>query len=305
MTQKPVVLKAVTLPADTEAALRAAFDVLDYPKDIEARRLFLQEQGARIQGIALHNEIIDAPALAQMPNLQIIASYSAGLDNVDVATAKARGIDIRNSSHVLAGDVADVTLGLAIALTRQLLKADAFVRSGAWEREGAFALQPSLGAMRVGVVGLGTIGKAVAERFALLGAKIAYFGRSAKAVPYAFYDDLERMATDCDMLVVTCALSDETHHLISARVLAALGRDGFLINVARGAVVDEAALCEVISADGLAGAALDVLEFEPKVPKALRISERVLFSPHLGSGTLQTRKAMAEHVVDALKAHFR
>ncbi len=305
MTQKPVVLKAVTLPADTEAALRAGFDVLDYPKDIEARSLFLQENGARIQGIALHNEIIDAPVLAQMPNLQIIASYSAGLDNVDVATAKARGIAIRNSSHVLAGDVADVTLGLAIALTRQLLNADAFVRSGAWEREGAFPLQPSLGSMRVGIVGLGTIGKAVAERFALLGAKIAYFGRSAKAVPYTFYDDLEQMAAECDMLVVTCALSDETHHLISARVLAALGRDGFLINVARGAVVDEAALCEVIAADGLAGAALDVLELEPKVPEALRISERVLFSPHLGSGTLQTRKAMAEHVVDALKAHFQ
>lgn len=299
---KPVILKAADLPAETEAELARLFTVLDLPE--QGRDAFLDRHGAGVRGIALRKTLIDRAFLDRVPAVEIISSYSAGLDNVDVDDARRRGIRIANTSHVLAADVANAALGLAIAVTRDLVQADAFVRAGKWPQQPQYRLGRSISRMRVGVVGLGTIGQEVVRRVQATGAQVAYFGPNQKPVDIPYYDDLVALAAASDLLILTCPLTESTRHCVNAPVLDALGPDGFLVNVARGPVVDEAALIDVLARGGIAGAALDVFEHEPVVPQALIDDPRVVLAPHLGSGTVETRQAMADHVVDALAAHF-
>jgi lactate dehydrogenase-like 2-hydroxyacid dehydrogenase len=304
-TEKPVVLKAADLPDWTTQELRSLFTVLDYPDDASAAAALLREHGASVRGMALRKTKIDAALLDALPALEIISSYSAGLDNVDVPAVKARGIVIENTSHVLAEDVANMALALALAVTRDVVNADAFVRSGAWARQGQYSLGRSITRMRVGIVGLGTIGTAIARRLAAFGSHVAYVGPSRKPVDLPYHDDIVGLAADCDMLILTCPLSPATHHLVNAKVIEALGPHGFLVNIARGPVVDEEALIAALLANRLAGAALDVFEHEPEVPAALAGDARLILTPHIGSATQETRRGMAENVVDALARHFR
>jgi lactate dehydrogenase-like 2-hydroxyacid dehydrogenase len=301
---KPIILNAADLPEWTLEELRALFTVLDLPDDPAAASAFLQEHGSGIRGIALRKTTIDAAFLDALPALEIISSYSAGLDNVDLGATRARGVVIENTSHILAEDVANAAIGLALAVTRDFVNADAYVRSGQWPVQGHYRLGRSISRMKVGIVGLGTIGSAIAKRLQAFGSRIAYFGPNRKAVDIPYYDDVTRLARDSDMLVLTCPLSPATHHLVGAKVIDALGPDGFLVNIARGPVVDERALIAALAADKLAGAALDVFEHEPAVPEALMRDRRLVLTPHIGSGTHETRRAMAEHVVDALARHF-
>jgi lactate dehydrogenase-like 2-hydroxyacid dehydrogenase len=301
---RPIILNAADLPEWTHEELRALFTVLDLPDDPAAARAFLNEHGSTIRGIALRKTKIDAEFLDALPALEIISSYSAGLDNVDIGATRARGVSIENTSHILAEDVANAAVGLALALTRDFVNADAFVRSGQWPGQPQYRLGRSISRMKIGIVGLGTIGSAIAKRLQAFGSHVAYFGPSRKAVELPWYDDVTRLAHDSDMLILTCPLSPATHHLVNADVLRALGPEGFLVNIARGPVVDERALIAALAADGLAGAALDVFEHEPEVPDALLRDRRLVLTPHIGSGTQETRQAMAEHVVDALARHF-
>lgn len=301
---KPIILNAAELPAWTHAELEALFSVLDLPEEPAAASTFLKEHGSKVRGIALRKTKIDAAFLDLLPALEIISSYSAGLDNVDVEATRSRGIRIENTSHILAEDVANAAVGLALAVTRDFVNADAYVRSGQWPVQGHYRLGRSISRMKVGIVGLGTIGSAIAKRLDAFGSKLAYFGPSRKAVDIPYYDDVSRLARDSDMLILTCPLSPATHHLIDAAVIEALGPDGFLVNIARGPVVDESALIAALAADRLAGAALDVFEHEPAVPEALIRDRRLVLTPHIGSGTEETRRAMAENVVDALVKHF-
>ncbi len=302
--QKPIILQAADLPEWTNAELRALFTVLDLPDDPAAVAAFLKEHGPAVRGIALRKTKIDAAFLDALPALEIISSYSAGLDNVDVPAVKARGIVIENSSQVLAEDVANTAIGLALAVTRDLVNADAYVRAGKWPEHGQYSLGRSISRMKVGIVGLGAIGSAIARRLQAFGSRIAYFGPTRKPVEFPYYDDVVRLAADCDMLILTCPLSAATHHLVNAKVIEALGPRGFLVNIARGPVVDETALIAALAANGLAGAALDVFEYEPEVPAALIEDERVVLTPHIGSATEETRRGMAENVVDTLARHF-
>ncbi|RZF29140.1 2-hydroxyacid dehydrogenase [Paraburkholderia sp. UYCP14C] len=301
---KPIILNAAELPEWTHAELRALFTVLDLPRDPAAAHAFLNAHGSKVRGIALRKTIIDAAVLDALPALEIISSYSAGLDNVDIGAVRARGVVIENTSHILAQDVANAAVGLALAVTRDFVNADAFVRSGQWPVHGHYPLGRSISRMKVGIVGLGTIGSAIATRLQAFGSTLAYFGPSRKAVDIPYYDDVRELARDSDMLILTCPLSPATHHLVDAAVIDALGPNGFVVNVARGPVVDESALIAALAADKLAGAALDVFEHEPAVPEALIRDRRVVLTPHIGSGTEETRHAMAEHVVDALARHF-
>jgi lactate dehydrogenase-like 2-hydroxyacid dehydrogenase len=301
---KPIILNAAALPEWTHAELRALFTVLDLPEEPEAASAFLKAHGSGIRGIALRKTTIDAAFLDALPALEIISSYSAGLDNVDIEATRARGVRIENTSHMLAEDVANAAVGLALALTRDFVNADAYVRSGQWPVQGHYRLGRSISRMKVGIVGLGTIGSAIAKRLRAFGSTLAYFGPSRKDVDMPYYDDVRRLARDSDMLILTCPLSPATHHLIDADVIEALGPDGYLVNIARGPVVDESALISALAADGLAGAALDVFEHEPAVPEALIRDRRLVLTPHIGSGTEETRRAMAENVVDALARHF-
>jgi lactate dehydrogenase-like 2-hydroxyacid dehydrogenase len=301
---KPIILNAAELPQWAHDELNALFSVVDLPKGSTAVPAFLAEHGAKVRGIALRKTIIDTALLNALPSLEIISSYSAGLDNVDVDAVKARGIRIENTSHILAEDVANAAIGLALAVTRDLVNADIFVRDGRWPQEKQYPLGRSISSMKVGIVGLGTIGSAIARRLRAFGSEIAYFGPSRKAVDMPYYDDVTELARNSDMLILTCPLTPATHHLVDAKVLDALGADGFLVNIARGPVVDEAALIDALAANKIAGAALDVFEHEPDVPAALIADRRVVLAPHLGSGTHETRRRMAENVVDALAKHL-
>ncbi|MBN3752198.1 2-hydroxyacid dehydrogenase [Paraburkholderia sp. Tr-20389] len=303
-TLKPVILNAAELPEWTQAELRALFNVLELPKDPDAASAFLAEHGHRVRGIALRKTKIDAAFLDALPSLEIISSYSAGLDNLDVKAARTRGIRIENTSHILAEDVANAAVGLALAVTRDFVNADAFVRAGVWPEQGQYPLGRSISRMKIGIVGLGTIGSAIAYRLQAFGSKLAYFGPSRKPVEMPYYDDIVRLAHDCDMLILTCPLSPATHHLVNAAVLDALGPRGFLVNIARGPVVDEPALIAALADNKIAGAALDVFEHEPLVPDALIRDRRVVLTPHIGSATNETRRSMAENVVDTLAQHF-
>ncbi|KAF1046986.1 2-hydroxyacid dehydrogenase [Xylophilus sp.] len=302
--QKPIILKAADLPDWTTEELRTLFTVHELPKEPAEAQALLREHGPAVRGLALRKTKVDAALLDALPALEIISSYSAGLDNVDVAAVKARGIVIENTSHVLAEDVANTALGLALAVTRDLVNADAFVRSGQWLRQPQYPLGRSISRMRIGIAGLGAIGSAVARRLAAFGSQVAYFGPNRKPVDLPYYDDVARLAADSDMLILTCPLTPSSHHLVDARVIDALGPRGFLVNIARGPIVDEQALIAALAANRIAAAALDVFEHEPEVPAALANDRRLVLAPHIGSGTEETRRAMAENVVDTLAAHF-
>ena len=209
-----------------------------------------------------------------------------------------------NSSHVLATDVANAAIALVLALTRDIVQADRFVREGKWltERHG---LGRSVSQMKIGIVGLGMIGAAVARRLHALEAAVCYYSPRRKTSDFAHYDDLTAMASECDVLVLTCPLNDETFHLIDAGILKALGPRGYVVNLARGAVIDEQALVQALAAGEICGAALDVFENEPNVPEALINDTRVVLTPHIGSATEETRRGMANHVVDGVGSAFR
>jgi lactate dehydrogenase-like 2-hydroxyacid dehydrogenase len=301
---KPIILKAADLPDWTTAELQALFNVLELPAESSAAEALLRAHGPTIRGMALRKTKVDTALLDALPALEIISSYSAGLDNVDVKAVTARGIVIENTSHVLAEDVANTALGLALAVTRDLVNADSFVRSGRWPQHGQYSLGRSISRMRVGIVGLGTIGSAIARRLAAFGSRVAYFGPSRKGVDLPYFDDVTALAADSDMLILTCPLSAATHHLIDAKAIEALGPRGFLVNISRGPVVDEQALIAALAANRIAGAALDVFEHEPDVPAALIGDARLVLTPHIGSATEETRRGMAENVVDTLARHF-
>lgn len=301
---KPRILYAAKLPAATRAELEALFDIVELPADEAAIPAFLRAQGVGIRGMALRKTRVDAAFLDALPALEVISSYSAGLDNLDVGHAQARGILVENTSHVLAQDVANAAIALILALTRDIVRADAYVRSGNWARNGDFPLGRSIGRMKVGVVGLGAIGAAIALRLQALGAEVSYSGPNRKPVDLPYHADVAELARDCELLVLTCPLTPATHHLVDARVFDNLGPRGLVVNVARGPVVDEAALISALAENRIAGAALDVFEHEPQVPQALIADPRVVLTPHIGSATQETRQAMADNVVDALARHF-
>ncbi len=247
---------------------------------------------------------ISAAMMDALPKLEIISTMSVGVDHIDLAAAKQRGIVVTNAPDVLTDCVADLGMGLVLAVARNMVVADRFVRAGGWLK-GVFPLATKVGGATMGIVGLGRIGKAVARRAEGFGMKIAYFGRRRQDdVAYQFFDDLEALARDSDYLMLTCPGGAATRHLVDAKVIAALGPEGMLINIARGSVVDEAALVAALVSGKLGGAGLDVYEDEPRVPEALVTLDNVVLLPHIASATHATRAQMGQLMIDNLKAHF-
>lgn len=247
---------------------------------------------------------VSGELIAQLPALEIVAVMGVGYDGIDVAAAKARGVTVTHTPDVLNDDVADLAMGLVLAFSRRLVQADHHVRSGAWS-QGPMPLGRKVSGARLGLVGIGRIGQGIAKRAAAFGMEVAYTARHARAeLPYAYYPDAAALASRSDYLVVITPGGAATRKLIDAKVLKALGPSGVLVNVARGSVVDESALVEALEAKAIAGAALDVFENEPHVPERLGRLPNVLLAPHIGSGTVATRQAMADLVVANLSAHF-
>jgi len=247
---------------------------------------------------------VSAELMAQLPALEIVSIMGVGYDGVDVAAAKARGVLVTHTPDVLNDDVADLALALALNIARRIPQAERHVRAGLWP-QGPMPLATKLSGARMGIVGIGRIGQAIADRARAFGMSIAYTARSARPeLPYAFHARVADLAAHSDFLVVITPGGAGTRKLIDATVLNALGPKGYLINVARGSVVDEAALIDALQKGVIAGAALDVYENEPQVPEALRALDNVVLVPHIGSATVATRHAMANLAFENLRAFF-
>jgi len=267
---------------------------------------FLREVGGCIRAVATDAfSGASADILRHLPNVEVIANFGVGYDTIDVDYATAHGIKITNTPDVLNDDVADLAIALMLAVMRRVAAADRFVRAGGWP-DGPFPLTTRLSGKRLGIVGLGRIGKAVARRATGFEMDIAYHGRHEQPdQPYCYYGRLTELARDADILVILVPETPATRALIDGDVLAALGEHGILINVARGPVVDETALVAALTRGRLGGAGLDVFANEPHVPAEFFTLDSVVMTPHVGSATHETRAAMADLVVGNLQAFFR
>ena len=259
----------------------------------------------RIKAIAGGGESqVTRALMEQLPALEMISVFGVGYDRYDVAAARERGIPVTNTPDVLTDDVADMGISLMLAIARTIPQADKYVREGKWP-SGPMPLARKVTGARLGIVGLGRIGSAIARRAAGFDMSIAYTSRNKVAdSPYAYYPTPAALAAEVDFLMVITPGGAGTKGLINAEVLKALGPKGYLINVARGSVVDESALIAALQNNVIAGAALDVFENEPHVPAALCAMSHVVLAPHVASATWQTRRAMADLAFGNLQAHF-
>lgn len=297
------VLSVTKLSPLLEPQLRAVFNLHDRLHETDPAAF--AKIAPSIRAIAASGESkVPAALIAQLPALEIISVFGVGYDGVDVAAAKARGVMVTHTPNVLNDDVADLAIGLMLAAARQLPAADRYVKEGKWPT-GPMPLARKVSGARLGIVGIGRIGQAIAQRALAFNMSVAYTARSAKAdLPFRYFPSPAALAAECDYLVVITPGGAGTHQLINAEVLKALGTKGILINVARGSVVDEAALIDALKNEVIGGAGLDVFESEPNVPEALRALPHVVLAPHIGSATRQTRQAMADLAFNNLKSHF-
>ncbi|MET0280319.1 MAG: 2-hydroxyacid dehydrogenase [Steroidobacteraceae bacterium] len=299
---RPVVLQLCPFSAYLESSLAAQFRVVRwFELDGAAQASWLAQNAAQVRGIATGGRVgCPAALLLALPALQVIAINGVGVDKVDLPLAATRGVRVGTTPGVVADDVADLAVGLVISLLRGIPAADAYVRAGQWPA-GDRPLARKVSGCRFGIAGLGQIGAATAARLAPFG-PVAYTGPQRKAVAYAFHEDLISLARAVDVLVLTLPATPQTRHIVNAAVLDALGSCGYLVNVARGAVVDEPALIEALQVGRIAGAALDVFESEPQVPEALRRHPRVVLTPHMATATAETRGQMADQVLAHLQS---
>ncbi|XP_061367539.1 glyoxylate/hydroxypyruvate/pyruvate reductase 2KGR-like isoform X2 [Gastrolobium bilobum] len=260
------------------------FRVWDYPQKAK----LLNDHATTIRAVVgSSNAGADAELIDALPKLEIVSSFSVGVDKIDLVKCKEKGIRVTNTPDVLTDDVADLTIGLILALLRRICECDRYVRSGKW-KQGDYK-----------------IGTAVAKRAEGFNCSICYYSRTEKRdSKYKYYPSVVELASNCDILVVACPLTEETHHIVNREVMNALGPKGVLINIGRGKHVDERELVSALLEGRLGGAGIDVFENEPHVPEELFGLENVVLLPHVGSGTVETRTAMADLVIGNLEAHF-
>lgn len=297
------ILVTAPLPPFLYDPLKAGYRCHDYYQSTDKTAL-LGADGAGIRGLVQGGQTVTPTTLLDaLPKLEIISVFGVGYDGVPVAYCRQRGIKVSNTPDVLTDDVADVALGLILMTGRGFVRLNRFVHAGEWEQRGP-ELTTKLGGRKVGILGLGRIGKAIAERVAAMGMKVAYTGRSRQSVPYEYFADLKGLAAAVDFLVVACPGSEATRNIVDAGVLAALGKKGTLINIARGSIVDEPALATALQAGTIKGAGLDVFADEPRIPAQLMAMDNVVLLPHVGSATRETRQAMGDLCKANLDAWF-
>lgn len=248
---------------------------------------------------------LGADIMDAFPKLGMIANYGVGYDTIDVAHATSKGIKVSNTPDVLTDDVADLAVGMVIALSRGMVGASAWIKSGNWAATGAYQLGRKVSGKSIGIVGLGRIGRAVAERMQPFGGNIHYFSRAPKETPgWTHHGDITEMAATVDILIVTLSGGPETYAMVNADVIKALGPDGLLINASRGTTIDEPALLDALENGGLAAAATDVFLNEPNIDPRFHALDNILMQPHQSSGTFETRKIMGQLQRDNLAAFF-
>ncbi len=274
---------------------------LFHTEDPEA---MLAEVGGRVRGIVSGGmKGPDAPLINRLENLEIISSFSVGFDATDVVAAQSRGVIVTHTPDVLTDDVADLGMAFIIMAPRRIAEAERYLRARKWLK-ARMDLGTNLRGKKLGIVGLGRVGSALARRAEGFGLDIGFHDIVSKDVAYRSYPSLIALAEDSDILFISCQGGDSTRGLIDAAVFDALGPTGFLVNVARGTIVDEDALIAALQEKRIAGAAVDVFRDEPNAPEALMTTENIVMTPHIASSTHETRRAMADLVLANLRAHF-
>jgi lactate dehydrogenase-like 2-hydroxyacid dehydrogenase len=291
---KPVVVKGLT----------TAFDLIRFA-DVKDKDKFFAETAPRLRAFAVSatEERIPGALMSRFPRLEIVSSFGVGYDHVEVAWAAAHGVTVTNTPDVLTEEVADTALGLLLCTAREFPQAERYLRAGKWAQKGYPLSKATLRDRTVGMVGMGRIGQAIARRLDAMQVPVVYHSRRpAAGVAYKHYPKLIDMARDVDVLLVITPGGAATKNLIDAEVLAALGRDGILINMARGSVADEPALIKALQDKTIMSAGLDVYQHEPEVPPELIAMDHVVLFPHLGSASVATRERMDQLIVDNLVA---
>lgn len=305
MTKVTVLVNAV-LPAQVMAALEEAFDLVKPFGDGVDRAATIAAAAPRVRGIAQGGSLaVDAGLLAQLPALEIVANLGVGYDAIDAHAAAARGVVVTNTPDVLTEEVADTALGLLLMTARELSAAERFLRDGRWLDDGYPLTPGTLRGRKIGILGLGRIGQAIARRAQAFGLTVAYHNRRrAVDVDLPYHPTLAGLAAAVDTLIVVVPGGAATRHLVDAAVLKALGPNGIVINIGRGSVVDADALVRALNDGTILGAGLDVFETEPCWPKALMAAPRTVLLPHVGSASLATRTAMGQLMIDNLRSWF-
>lgn len=301
---KPEILLIEPMMAEIESALESAY-VVHRPFAAADAEALIAKVAPEIRAIVTGGSSGASPALvARLPQLGIIAVNGVGTDKIDLADARARGVRVTITSGVLADDVADQAIALMLAVSKRIVVNDRFVRAGGW-LTGNVPLARKISGKRIGILGLGNIGREIARRAEGFAMEISYCTRTPVAgVPYRHVADPAALAQDVDILVVATVGGASTKGLVDRRVLDALGPEGFIVNIARGSVIDEAELVAALVEKRIAGAGLDVFEAEPKIPEALFALDTVVLAPHQAGATVETRTAMGRLVLANLAAYF-
>lgn len=301
MTHPRKLLIVGPLPAGLQKDLSQNFELVPL-WTVKDRASFLQKHcGEFVGGVTMSRHGGQADVFECLRDT-VLVCFGVGFDGIDLKAAKFNNVAVSTTPDVLTDCVADIAFALMLGLARQIVPAAQFVQAGKWSH-GAFGLSTRVSGKRLGIVGLGRIGAAIAKRAQGFDMSIRYFARKpVLGVPYVFYSDLLHLAAESDFLVIACKGGAETKHLISAEVLKALGPSGFLINIARGSVIDEQAMLQALQNQEIAGAGLDVLTNEPQIPEALLNNDRVLILPHVAASTFETRSSMEKLVIDNLNS---
>ncbi|XP_039022695.1 glyoxylate/hydroxypyruvate reductase HPR3-like [Hibiscus syriacus] len=289
-----------------KSQLQAHFHLLDPLDSSEPYHSFLTRHAPSVLALlCVGNTPVSSETLSLLPSLKLVVGSSAGLDHIDLHECRRRGIAVTDAGQAFSEDVADFAVGLLIDVFIRMSAGDRYVRSGSWVTKGTYRLGGKLSGKRNGIVGLGRIGSEVAKRLVAFGCSIAYCSRKEKPlVPYAYYSTVNDLAKNSDGLILCFSLTKETHHMIDSGVMEALGKEGVVINIGRGALIDEKELVKSLVQGRIGGASLDVYEDEPSVPQELFAMENVVLAPHASVYTPESSAALQELVIGNLKAFF-
>ena len=301
---KPEIIITARGHAGTMATLQSEFTA-HLLADAADRAAFLKQHAPAVRGVATFGPMsVDGKFMDALPKLEIISNFGVGVDAINLDDAKKRGIIVTNTPDVLNEAVADTALALLLNTVRRFPQSEVYLRGGHWASRGPYPLTTDAGAKVLGILGLGRIGEAIAKRAIACGMQIRYHNRRKKDAPYPYDPDPVTLAKNSDVLMVVTPGGPETNKLVNAKVLDALGPQGYLVNIARGSVIDEPVLLRYLQEKRIAGAGLDVFADEPRVPPEFFTLENAVLFPHVGSATVETRKAMGDLQIENLRLHF-
>jgi lactate dehydrogenase-like 2-hydroxyacid dehydrogenase len=301
---KPDIILTARGHAGTMATLQSEF-TCHHLFEAPDREAFLKKHAGSVRGLATFGPMpVDGQLMDALPKLEIISNFGVGVDAINLDDAKKRKLIVTNTPDVLNECVADTALALVLCTLRKFPQSDAYLRAGHWAARGPYPLTTSAGGKTLGILGLGRIGEQIAKRAQACGMKIRYHNRNRKDVAYPYDPDPVTLAKNSDVLIVVTPATAQTARIVNAAVLDALGPQGHLVNIARGSVVDEPVLLRYLQDKRIAGAGLDVFADEPRVPPEFFTLDNAVLFPHVGSATVETRKAMGDLQIENLRRHF-